>query len=70
MPAFALADAAHAVGANCIIVGLPTTRVMSEKRLEAYRGELRLKMPEVADLWVGLQRMKCSWIPGSTSLKI
>ena len=53
LPAAALADACQAVGANCILLGLPTFPTMSEEEIDRYTTELQAKMPSVSQLWIG-----------------
>jgi DNA-binding transcriptional MerR regulator len=55
MPAKAIAEAAAAVGANCILLGLPTALQMKAEVIDAFIGELREAMPKVCELWVGGQ---------------
>lgn len=55
MPAKALAEAALAVGANCILLGLPTVKQMAAEEIDAFTHELISAMPKVCELWVGGQ---------------
>lgn len=53
LPAAALADAGQAVGANCILLGLPTFPTMIDEEIDAYTIDLQARMPSVSQLWVG-----------------
>lgn len=55
MPAVALAEAAAAVGANCILLGLPTVKQMTAEEIDGFTDDLRRAMPKVCELWVGGQ---------------
>ncbi|MES2744082.1 MAG: B12-binding domain-containing protein, partial [Bdellovibrionota bacterium] len=55
MPAVPLAEAAKAVGANCILLGLPSVTLMPPESLDQYVSRLRGEMSSICQLWVGGQ---------------
>lgn len=55
MPALAMAEAAKAVGANCILLGLPSMTLMPPQVIDRYVRELKSDMPSICQLWVGGQ---------------
>ena len=55
MPAHAMAQAAEAVGANCILLGLPSMTLMPPQVIDRYVQELKANMPAICQLWVGGQ---------------
>jgi DNA-binding transcriptional MerR regulator len=55
MPAVPLAQAAKAVGANCILLGLPSVTLMPPEVLDSYIARLRGEMSSICQLWIGGQ---------------
>lgn len=55
IPALALAQAAKAVGANCILLGLPSMTLMPPQAIDNYVRALKNEMATMCQLWVGGQ---------------
>ena len=52
LPAASLAEATEAIGANCVIVGLPPLLGLEENN-RSYLEELLKGLPDVCEIWVG-----------------
>jgi DNA-binding transcriptional MerR regulator len=52
LPAASLAEATEAIGANCVIIGLPPLRGY-EKTNRVYMQDMLKLLPKVCDVWVG-----------------
>lgn len=55
IPAGALAQAAKAVGANCILLGLPSFTLMPSQVIDHYIAGVKAEMATMCQLWVGGQ---------------
>lgn len=55
IPAVPFAEAAKAVGANCILLGLPSMTIMPAQVIDLYVKQLKSEMATMCQLWVGGQ---------------
>ncbi len=55
MPAHSLAESAKAVGANSIVLGLPTVSLMPPQVIDSYVRDLKSDISSICQIWVGGQ---------------